>query len=88
MNEQDKKTIEAITEVLEDVANEPSGNAVGKIVGAGVTLIVAAGTAVVIKKRKKISEWNDKRLINKLKKRGYVVEVLDEDENCAESDVE
>jgi hypothetical protein len=88
MNEELKDTIENITEVLEDVATEPSGNVIGKVVGAGVTLIVGAGAAVAIKKRNSIKAWNEKRLITKLEKRGYKVNVVMEEDEVVNSEEE
>lgn len=63
---------------------EESSGILGKLVAGTVTAATAvAGTAVagvlVYKNKERISEWRDKRRIEKLEKRGYVVSIPDDD---------
>lgn len=59
--------------------DEPSGGGLKKLaVGVVGSAIMAAGAAVVVKNKNKIEQWRDKKRIQKLEKKGYVV--IDESE--------
>lgn len=58
---------------------EESSGILGKLVAGTVTALTAVGGVLVFKNKEKISEWRDKRRIEKLEKRGYVVSIPDDD---------
>lgn len=58
---------------------EESSGILGKLVAGTVTAATAIGGVLVFKNKERINEWRDKRRIEKLEKRGYVVSIPDDD---------
>lgn len=71
-----------------DESEDKGFNVVGAAIVGGLVLL----GGVVIAKRKKISEWFEKRQVKKLEKKGYVIfdknDVTDDEEECLEVTVE
>lgn len=64
--------------------DEDSGSGMAaKIVGGLIALAAVAGTAAIVKNKKKIKDWRQKRRIDKLEKDGWIVISKEEQDQVA-----